>query len=128
MSMRDDQVSLRDMLNHARETVELLCDVKQDEFVQNRVVQLALTRLVEVVGEAAGRVSMTTRQRFSNIPWPQIIGMRNRLIHGYDVVDWDLLWETAKTDLPPLITALQNIVERHYIRAHDRQFPMLCRI
>ena len=111
MSMRDDRVSLRDMLNHANEAVELLGDGNRDEFGKNRVMQLAVTRLVEVGGEAASRVSVATRQRDSNIPWPQIIGMRNRLIHGYDVIDWDLLWDTVKTDLPPLIALLQDVSE-----------------
>jgi len=57
---------------------------------RNRVMQLALTRLVEIVGEAANRVSQATRQKTPGIPWPQIISMRNRLIHGYDVIDCDL--------------------------------------
>jgi uncharacterized protein with HEPN domain len=111
MSMRDDRVSLRDMLNHASEAVELLGDGSRDEFGKNRVMQLAVTRLVEVVGEAASRVSVATRHRYSDIPWPQIIGMRNRLIHGYDVVDWDLLWDTVQSDLPPLIASLRKASE-----------------
>jgi uncharacterized protein with HEPN domain len=71
---------------------------------------LALTRLVEIIGEAANRVSEKTRQKNPQIPWPQIIGMRNRLIHGYDVVDLDLLWDTITNDLPPLVKSLQGIV------------------
>ena len=66
----------------------------------NRVLQLALTRLMEIVGEAANRVSQSTRQANPKIPWPRIIGMRNRLIHGYDVIDFDLLWDTVTNDLP----------------------------
>jgi uncharacterized protein with HEPN domain len=111
MNMRDDRVSLRDMLNHANEAVELLAGGTRDEFGGSRVTQLAVTRLVEVVGEAASRVSTATRQRYPNIPWPQIIGMRNRLIHGYDVIDWDLLWDTVQADLPPLIASLKNMSE-----------------
>ncbi|MCX5886804.1 MAG: DUF86 domain-containing protein [Proteobacteria bacterium] len=111
MSKYDDQVSLKDMLNHAREAADLLGDASREELGRNRVLQLALTRLVEIVGEAANRVSQATQQKNLEIPWPQIIGMRNRLVHGYDVIDFDLLWDTVTKDLPPLIAAIQKIVE-----------------
>ena len=111
MSKYDDQVSLGDMLNHAREAVDLLGGSSRDEFERDRLRQLALTRLVEIVGEAARRVSQAAKHKHPGIPWPQIIGMRNRLAHGYDVIDLDLLWDTVTDDLPPLITTLQNIVK-----------------
>lgn len=111
MSKHDDQVSLNDMLSHAGEAVELLGDSTRDDFQHNRVMQLALTRLIEIIGEAANRVSAATQHKHTEIPWPQIVGMRNRLIHGYDVIDYDLLWDTVTNDLPPLIAALQQIVK-----------------
>ena len=73
-------------------------------------MQLALTRLMEIVGEAANRVSEATRQRYPQIPWRPIIGTRNRLAHGYDVVDIDILWDIVRNDLPPLIGQLGAIV------------------
>ena len=109
MSKRDDQVSLKDMLGHACEAVELLGKTGRENLGRNRIMQLALTRLVEIVGEAANRVSPETRQQTSAIPWPQIIGMRNRLVHGYDVIDYELLWDTVTNDLAPLIAALLEI-------------------
>lgn len=108
MSMRKDRVSMLDMLLHAREAVDLLGNRDRAALGGDRVLQLALTRLVEVVGEAANRVSSEGQQEHPDIPWPQIIGMRNRLIHGYDVIDYDLLWDTVTNDLPPLIEALQR--------------------
>ena len=110
MSKHDDQVSLKDMLSHALEAVELLGDSTREDLQSNRVMQLALTRLIEIIGEAANRVSATTQANYTAVPWPQIIGMRNRLIHGYDVIDYDLLWDTVTNDLPPLIVTLQQIV------------------
>lgn len=112
MSMRDDAISMKDMLDHAREAVALLNDTNRESFRDQRVLQLALTRLVEIVGEAANRISDTTRQAHPDIPWPQIVGMRNRLIHGYDVIDYDLLWDTVTGDLPELIAVLERIVDR----------------
>jgi uncharacterized protein with HEPN domain len=111
MSKYDDLVSLRDMLSHAREAVDLLGGSSREELAGDRVLQLALTRLVEIIGEAANRVSQLKQAHRPEIPWLQIIGMRNRLVHGYDVIDFDLLWDTITTDLPPLIEALQEIVE-----------------
>jgi uncharacterized protein with HEPN domain len=56
-------------------------------------------------------VSEDTRGKYAQIPWPQIIGLRNRLVHGYDAVDLDILWDIATQDLPPPIAALEGIVE-----------------
>lgn len=82
MSVRDDRTSMLDMLSHGREAVDLLGDQDRAALGRDRVLQLAMTRLVEVIGEAANRVSNETQRRHPDIPWPQIVGMRNRLIHG----------------------------------------------
>ncbi|MBN2541634.1 DUF86 domain-containing protein [bacterium] len=111
MSKHDDGSSLRDMLNYAKEAIELLGDTSREDFGRNRMMQLALTRLVEVLGESTNRVSYETQQKTPEIPWLQIVGMRNRLIHGYDVIDYDLLWDTVTIDLPPLIKTLENITK-----------------
>ncbi len=76
----------------------------------DRKLELSLTRLVEIVGEAASRVSVDGRAAVPQIPWKEIVGMRNRLTHGYDAVDLDILWNVIQDDLPPLIDQLQTIV------------------
>ena len=111
MSRRDDPTSLKDMLHHAREAVELLGNASREELAENRVMQLALTRLIEIVGEAANRVSAAAQHKHVDVPWAEIIGMRNRLIHGYDVIDYDLLWYTVTADLAGLIAALERTVK-----------------
>jgi uncharacterized protein with HEPN domain len=73
----------------------------------DRVFALALTRLLEILGEAASRVSEATRINLSGIAWSSIVGLRNRLIHGYDEVDYDILWKIVDHDLPPLIAVLK---------------------
>ena len=110
MSKRDDRVSLVDMLIHAKEAVDLLGEASADELKSNRVMQLALMRLVEIVGEAANRVSLTTQQRHPEIPWPLIIGMRNRIVHEYDNVNLNVLWDTITNELPTLIGQLEAIL------------------
>lgn len=73
-------------------------------------MNLALVRLLEIVGEAARRVPDETRHRYPEIPWIRIIGLRNRLIHGYDTVDFDILWQILIEDLPPLVVQLEDIL------------------
>ena len=77
---------------------------------EERVLELALIRLVEVIGEAAGRVSQVGQEKYTEIPWREVIGMRNRLVHGYDSVDLRVLWDTIELDLPALISKLEKIL------------------
>ena len=109
MSKRDDLTCITDMLSHAKEAVDLLGETSREQLEDNRTLQLALTRLVEIVGEAANRVSKTTQGGHPEIPWRKIVGMRNRLIHGYDITDTDILWDTITNDLPPLIAKLNEL-------------------
>ena len=71
----------------------------------------ALVKCLEIVGEAASQVSRETRTRAENIPWAQINGMRNRLIHAYFDVNHDEVWETVASDLPVLVGALETLLE-----------------
>src|SRR6266852_3598192 len=74
------------------------------------VLSLALIQLAQIIGEAANRVSKPRRRRHPEILWAQIIGLRNRLVHGYDTINFDLLWQILTVDLPELITKLEKIV------------------
>jgi uncharacterized protein with HEPN domain len=111
MSDPKDAVRLRHMLDHAREAVSLVARKERGDLDTDRVLQLALVRLIEIVGEAARRVSEETQTRHPQIPWPQVISTRNRLVHGYDFVDHDILWETITDDLPALIAQLEQIIQ-----------------
>ena len=98
------------MLSLAREALALAAGRSRPSLDSDRVLELALVRLLEIVGEAAARVSHETQERYDEVPWPAIIGLRNRLIHGYDSVDLDVLWAIVSSDLPPLIERLEQIV------------------
>jgi uncharacterized protein with HEPN domain len=100
------------MLDRGHEAISLLGDIERESLESERIVQLALIQLVQIIGEAAARVSHETRMKFPEIPWPQIIGMRNRLIHGYDVIDYGLLWDTIRHDLPDLVAQIEKIFEK----------------
>lgn len=77
---------------------------------RDRQLNLSLVRLLEIIGEAAGRISGPTRELYPNIAWAEIVGMRNRLIHGYDAVDFDILWAIVRTDWPALIVDLERML------------------
>jgi uncharacterized protein with HEPN domain len=79
-------------------------------FVASRLHQNAVIRSLEVIGEAAGKISSATQAALSDIPWGQIIGMRHRLIHGYAEVRLELVWIVAREHLDPLIAALIQLV------------------
>ena len=110
MTRHDDAVRLRHMLEHAQEAVALSEGKSRPSLSAERTLELSLTRLVEIVGEAATRVSRAGQERYPEIPWAEIIGLRNRLVHGYDAVDLDILWDIIEIDLPPLIALLEKIV------------------
>jgi uncharacterized protein with HEPN domain len=110
MSQRDDAVPIRHMLEHAREALDLVSGRSREDLRSLRMLQLALTRLVEIVGEAAGRVSQQTQARFPDVPWREAIATRHRITHGYDVVDYDILWDTVRDDPPPLVASLEKVL------------------
>jgi uncharacterized protein with HEPN domain len=108
MTLHDDTVALRHMRDHVAESIELAGDHQREDLEEDRVFTLALTKLVEIIGEAAARVSEELRESHKEIPWRQIIGTRNRLIHGYDAVDHDILWGIVDRELPGLLRQLDS--------------------
>jgi len=111
MTRHDDRIRLRHMLEHAREAAQMAEGKSREDLDSDRKLNLSLVRLLEVIGEAAARVTPETRSRYPQIAWPAIVGLRNRLIHGYDAVDFDILWDVICDDVPPLIRALEDALD-----------------
>ena len=111
MTRHDDATRLRHMLDHAAEAAQMAEGRRRHDLEADRQFCLALTHLVEIVGEAAARVSPEGRERWQAVPWCGVIGLRNRLIHGYDAVDLNILWTIVQDDLPPLIAELRRILD-----------------
>lgn len=112
MTRHDPRVRVLHMLDHAREAVELSERLSLDDLREDRVLQLATRKLVEIVGEAAAAVQPEVQARLREIPWAAAIGMRHRLVHGYDQVDLEVLWRTVREDLPALIEDLEGALDR----------------
>jgi uncharacterized protein with HEPN domain len=110
MPRRDPRIALVHMLDHSKEIVEITCGKTRADLDTDRCLNLALVRLLEIVGEAANRVPQEERDQYPQIPWFEVISVRNRLIHGYDMVDFDILWQITTQDIPKLVNSLDVIL------------------
>jgi uncharacterized protein with HEPN domain len=110
MRPRDDSVLLRDMLDYARRASGAVARKSRRDLEDDDVLAAALERFVEVIGEAAARLSPETRESSPQVPWKEIIALRNRLIHGYFAVDRDILWTIIEDDIPKLIDLLEEMI------------------
>ena len=108
MSKHDDTVRLRHMLDAARKALVFVKGLTRTTLDNDEQLALALVRLLEVIGEAAKGVSEITRSQYPQIPWKNIAGTRDRLIHGYFDVDLQIVWDIVTGDLPPLIAVLER--------------------
>lgn len=95
------------MLEAAEEALGFAQGKGRDDLATERLLLLGICRCLEIVGEAAAKVSRPTRQALPGLPWLDIVGMRNRLIHAYFEVDLDRIWDTVALDLPDLVAALR---------------------
>jgi uncharacterized protein with HEPN domain len=105
-----DGALLLDMLLAARDAQGFVEDLDEAAFLSSRLHQNATIRSLEVIGEAAGKVSAAVQAAHPEIPWREITGMRHRLIHGYGEVRLDLVWMVLRDRLSPLIAALEGVV------------------
>lgn len=112
MTKADDLVRLRHMLDAARKATSLVERRERSDLDKDEMLALALVRLLEILGEAAKRVSKEVRADHPQVAWPAIAGTRDRLIHGYFEVDLDIVWSIVTRDLPPLIAALERMIPR----------------
>lgn len=112
MTRDKTEVSLNQMLDYASEVIGILEGVDLQHFESNRLMNLAVVHLIEIIGEAANRVPVEAQARYTSVLWREIINMRNVIAHGYDAVDLETVWKVAMDDLPPLVASLQQILNR----------------
>ncbi len=109
MSRHDDSVRLSHVLDAARRAVALTSGRTREQVAGDEVVQLALARLLEILGEAAGKVTPAFRAAHPELPWSEMTGLRNRLVHAYFDVDLDVLLDVVEKDLPALIERIEAL-------------------
>ena len=104
-----DEDRIRHMLEAAEKAVEFSRGHSRSDLDEDEKLALSLVHLLEILGEAAGKVSQDFRKRHPEIPWDRASGIRNRLIHGYFDMDMDIVWQTVTARLPELIAQLKKL-------------------
>lgn len=107
---RDPAIRFADMLEFATKAHRKANATQLDIFLQDEDQQVVVAHWILLLGEAAARIDEEARARYPALPWPQILGMRNRLVHEYFSIDAQIVWKTATQSLPPLIAQLEKIV------------------
>ena len=105
----DDDVRLRHLTDAATTAIRFASDRSRADLDTDEMLTLALTKLVEIVGEAAKQVSGETKDAHPEIPWSAAARMRDRLVHHYFDIDLDVLWQTVTEDLPELLARLPDL-------------------
>ncbi len=107
--LRDEAVYLGHMLEMARKAHAKVRDLSREDYDADENLRIALAHLIQVIGEAARHVPPEVQRAAPGIPWPDIVGMRHRIVHDYMDVDYDVVWTVATRDLPALVEELEKI-------------------
>jgi len=110
MPEHDPTIRLLHMRDYVRKAITVIEGKTRDDLEKDEILCLALMHLVTLVGETANKYPMEKQKQYPLIAWPKIISMRNRLIHGYDAVDYDILWDAITNNFPPLLIELEKIL------------------
>jgi len=105
----EDGIRLRHMMEACETVARLVAGKSRDSLGEDVALALALARSLEIAGEAAARLNTATRERYPEVPWAQVIGMRNRLVHAYFDINPDILWRSAAMEAPLLLKQLRRI-------------------
>ena len=106
----DDRVRVLHMIEAAEHALRFVSGRERADLEDDVMLRLALARAVEILGEAASKISERGRSELDWVPWTQIIGMRNRLVHAYFDIDRNILWDTVQLALPPLLERLRDAI------------------
>lgn len=110
--MRRDDAYLLDILIAARKALKFVEGIDRNNFEDNELVQNAVMRPLEIIGEASAKISKEFRKTHPDIPWREMVGLRNRLIHEYFRINFGAVWDTIHKDLPALIEIIEPLVPK----------------
>lgn len=107
----EDRIRWRHMIEAAQDAIGFISGRARADLDQDRMLLFAVVRAIEIIGEAASKISPETRAAHGAIPWPAIVGMRNRLVHAYFDIDTDIVWVAVMEEIPGLLAKLQAFNE-----------------
>ena len=110
--MQRDEVTVQDIINAARLVIEFVEGFEKDTFIEDWKTRSAVLYQLTVIGEAVKRLSKEFRAKYPEIPWTLIAGMRDNLIHGYDLIDCGEVWKTSTTDVPDLLDKVKSYIKK----------------
>ncbi|MBF0333239.1 MAG: DUF86 domain-containing protein [Alphaproteobacteria bacterium] len=105
----DDLIRIRHMIEAGESASRFVAGRQRDDLDGHEMLRFALVRAIEIIGEAAARISPETRAEVPSVPWFAIVSMRNRLIHAYFDIDHDILWKTVTEEIPDLLPLLRSL-------------------
>jgi uncharacterized protein with HEPN domain len=108
--LKPDTIRLRHVIDAANEAMLFIAGKSKADLVTDRKLALAVIKCIEIAGEAASKVTSELRADAPQIPWQDIVAMRNRLTHGYFDINLDIVWKTVTEELPALVAALQKLL------------------
>ncbi|OGQ21351.1 MAG: hypothetical protein A3I05_01960 [Deltaproteobacteria bacterium RIFCSPLOWO2_02_FULL_44_10] len=112
MPRNPDMIRIQHMLDAALEACSFIRNKTQQDLKENRQLLLSLIKEIEMIGEAANKLTLVFRKKYASVPWNIIIATRNRLIHGYFDIDVEIVWNTIQDQLPILIGQLKSILKK----------------
>lgn len=118
---RSYQDYLNDILDAAAKAQDWVKGIGIEDFVTNQEKVYATTRALEIIGEAARHIPQDIRDQYSEVPWSDMIGMRNVVTHGYFGVSSEVIWRTIQEDLPALVTTIEGMIAELDSRGDDTE-------
>ncbi|MGL5082965.1 MAG: HepT-like ribonuclease domain-containing protein [Microcoleaceae cyanobacterium] len=111
MTAQDNLSRLKHIVDACHEAENFILGQSKENLKNNRMLALALVKELEIIGEAANNISMDCQLRYPHVPWKDMIGMRNRLVHAYFGMNYDIVWQTVTESLPLLLAEIEAIIE-----------------
>ena len=108
--LKADIIRLRHMVDATNQALTFVAEKSRSELETDQLLTLALVKLIEIFGEAASKITRDAKSQTQEIPWADIVAMRNRLIHGYFDVNLDIIWRTVNEEMPPIARQIENLL------------------
>lgn len=117
--MRREPAFLKDITSACRKIEAIVASTSEKAFLTDEVLPAAVLHHLTVIGEAISRLSLELKHRHPEVPWPQIVAVRHRIVHAYFDLDWQILWDAAASDIPQLREQVLNILNTEFAESES---------